>query len=104
MLGLGDNRRHLLLTAPKGFPALSLRDLCLGKEVSVVKAISVPCKGGPGGEGCMEDKQWAFFPACSAPLNFPEKNKCLTARNIDVEMLKEQEISCLHCVTFLYFL
>ena len=104
MLGLGDHRRLLLLTAPTGFPALSLRDLCLGKEVSVAKAISVPCKGGPGGEGTMGDKQWASSPGCSAPLNFPQKNKFLTARNTDVEMLKEQEISCLHCVTFLYFL
>ena len=54
-----------------------LRGLCLGKEPSAAKAKSLHGKGGSGGEGGLRIKR-ASSPPCSAPWEFPERNKCLT--------------------------
>ena len=56
MLDLDDSRRLLLLSDPKGFSALSLGELCLEKEMSAAKALSLPCTGGHEGERGMENK------------------------------------------------
>lgn len=85
MLDLGDSRRLLLLSDPKGSCTIS-RELCLGKGEASGKGLKPSLLGGHEGKRGVETSS---SPPCSALPNFPEKNNFLMARNIDMEILKE---------------